>query len=210
MIARFVAIVPPLLGITPEPQQQAVLDVIPGCPRNSSWWNEKRDLYNLLRKFRACEATDERDRIFALLGMSTDAYNTPFLQANYEKYSSEVVRNTISFLLSPLSLGEDGTFPNWGIQELLQKLDSLANELFILAAKEGKQAILELLAERKDFDVNWRDEYSRTPLWSAASSGCTAIVQRVIDLGADVNAKDSMMGETVLHKAAVAGNSAIL
>jgi len=72
-----------LLEITPDPHCQPILDIMPGPLRNSSWWAKKRDLYTLLVKFCKSEATDQRDSIYALLGISSDACDTDFLKANY-------------------------------------------------------------------------------------------------------------------------------
>lgn len=65
--------VPSLLGLQPEPHYQAVLDIMPGLSRQTPWWKDKRDLHTLLKKFRDSEATDKRDIVYALLGISSDA-----------------------------------------------------------------------------------------------------------------------------------------
>jgi len=116
--ARFLAITAALLGTKPNHQQQAVLDIIPGC-RNSSWWDEKRNLSTLLAKFRDCEASDKRDKIYALLGMSTDAW--PHLEIDYGKLSVTVVRDTISFLLSAHQNGLGPLpLPQWDVDKFFR------------------------------------------------------------------------------------------
>jgi hypothetical protein len=63
-----------LLEITPDSHCQPILDIMPGPLRNSSWWAKKRDLYTLLVKFRESKATDPRDSIYALLGISSEMH----------------------------------------------------------------------------------------------------------------------------------------
>lgn len=83
--------VPGLLRLQPDPHCQAVLDIMPGVSRQTSWWKDKRDLYTLLRKFWKSEATDERDIVYALLGISSDTYIGKALLPDYEKPLSQVI-----------------------------------------------------------------------------------------------------------------------
>ncbi|KAH6716510.1 heterokaryon incompatibility protein-domain-containing protein [Leptodontidium sp. MPI-SDFR-AT-0119] len=64
--ASIFALMPSLLEITPDLHCQSIMDIMPGSPRDSSWWAKKRDLYTMLGKFRNSEATDPRDKIYAL------------------------------------------------------------------------------------------------------------------------------------------------
>jgi hypothetical protein len=83
--ASIFALTPSLLEITLDPHCKPILDIMPGPLWNSSWWAKKQDLYTMLVKFRKSEATDPRDSIYALLGISSDACDTDFLKPNYEK-----------------------------------------------------------------------------------------------------------------------------
>jgi hypothetical protein len=83
--ARTFALAPSLIGIKPERHCQAVLDIMPGRLQEESWWSESRDLYNLLLKFRESRASDPRDKVYALLGISSDARNTDSLRPDYTK-----------------------------------------------------------------------------------------------------------------------------
>ena len=103
--ARIFAVMPFLLGIKLDPHCQAVLDILPGASRRESWFHQKRDLRTLLVRFNNSEATDPRDKIFALLGISSDACDARFLQADNSKSEEEVIQCTISFLLSFHKLG---------------------------------------------------------------------------------------------------------
>ncbi|KAH8595442.1 heterokaryon incompatibility protein-domain-containing protein, partial [Bisporella sp. PMI_857] len=96
--ASIFALMPFLLKITPDLHCQSVIDIMPGSLRDSSWWAKKRDLYTMLSKFRNSEATDPRDKIYALLGISSDTCNTDLLKADYGKNIQDVIFNTTSFL----------------------------------------------------------------------------------------------------------------
>ncbi|PON27417.1 hypothetical protein TGAM01_v203798 [Trichoderma gamsii] len=91
-------VIPKLLDIIPDDHCQAVLDVMPGPWRNSSWWNRNQDLYTLLSRFGGSEATEPRDLIYALRGMSSDAKDAPGLYPDYTKSEEELVRDAIIFL----------------------------------------------------------------------------------------------------------------
>lgn len=103
--ARIFTVVPNVIKATVDPHQQAILDIMPGPSRKHSWWVDKRDLYTLLGKFRESQATDPRDLIYALLGISSDAHSTEYLVPDYKKSLEEVVRTTIAFLLELETLG---------------------------------------------------------------------------------------------------------
>jgi len=186
--ARFLAIMPHLLGVKPDTQSQAVLDIIPGCPRNNSWWSQNRELRTLLEKFRACKAGDSRDRIYALLNMSTDTDDTSFPKADYEKDDWEVIHDTLLYLLPFKSLGSAaGGLESWTIENFLGEFHLLVNKVFALAIEHGELLIAKVLVARKDFDKNARDEHGHTPLWWAAKYGHHTLVDILINMGANVN-----------------------
>jgi hypothetical protein len=73
---------------------------MPGLSRKESRWGQKRNLYTLLVKFRESKATDERDIIYALLGISLDACQSNILLPDYTKSLQQVIQDITSFLLS--------------------------------------------------------------------------------------------------------------
>ncbi|KAJ9633664.1 hypothetical protein H2199_009292 [Coniosporium tulheliwenetii] len=89
--ARIFALVPSILKVQPDRHCQAVLDIMPGLSRKESWWSQKRDLRTLLVKFSESEATDPRDMVYALLGISSDACASEVLQADYTKDLHQVL-----------------------------------------------------------------------------------------------------------------------
>ncbi|KAF2730272.1 HET-domain-containing protein [Polyplosphaeria fusca] len=96
--ARLFALAPLLLQMRPEHHCQAVLDIMPGPSRKDSWWSKSRDLYALLLNFRESKASNPRDIVYALLGISSDAHNTDSLRPDYTKGIPDVIRATTLFL----------------------------------------------------------------------------------------------------------------
>ncbi|RSL57249.1 hypothetical protein CEP51_014271 [Fusarium floridanum] len=103
--ARFLALAPWLLGHSIDEQAQAVLDIFPGPSRRWSWWAEERTLGVLLWKFRRCQATDSRDRVYALLGIASDMENQA-IQPDYSKSEQQVLRDTCNYLFDGEQLPE--------------------------------------------------------------------------------------------------------
>jgi hypothetical protein len=100
--ARIFALTPFIAGMVLDPHCQAVLDIMPGPSWKSSWWREKRDLQTLLTKFGKSEASDQRDVIYALLGISSDVSSSDSLKANYERSVQEAIQDTtFSYSASP-------------------------------------------------------------------------------------------------------------
>lgn len=114
--ARTFAQMPALLGIEKvDPHVQAVLDIMPGPLRQKSWWTSNRDLKTLLRKFHSSRASDERDRVYALLGISSDSYCEKVIPPDYGADIYTVVQRTIYYLLFK-DLGPAAPpAPHWGL-----------------------------------------------------------------------------------------------
>jgi len=71
-------------------------------------------------------------------------------------------------------------------------------QIFLEACILGRLKIVKLMTERGWVDVNARSARGRTALHYAARSGRLAVVERLIEVGADVSAKDDD-GNSVLH-----------
>jgi ankyrin repeat protein len=208
--ARIFALTPFLAGIVPDPHCQAVLDIMPGPSRKNSWWTQKRDLQTLLAKFGGSEASDPRDVIYALLGMSSDVSSSDSLKANYEKSVQEAIQDTTFFLLRfPESGYPTHGCPAWTLQEFLENLNSLGNAVLGWAVNMRYEAVVKLLVGRGDVNINMKDKSDWTPLSRAVERGYEAIVPLLIDSGAAVNIKNSK-GEAALHKAALGGQEAVV
>ena len=150
--ARIFALAPLLIGAKLEPHCQAVLDIMPGSSRKESWWSQKRDLYTLLLKFRGSEASDQRDMIYALLGISSDAQDTDNLRADYTKTVQQVVHDATSFLFSLTD------FPYYTMAELFCNFTSLNTiHLSRVAMSCDVNTMADFLEQRGD-DVNITEE----------------------------------------------------
>jgi hypothetical protein len=102
--ARIFAVVPSLMKVTTAPHLQAILDIMPGRSREDSWWSQKRDLRTLLVKFGESNASDPRDNIYALLGLSSDACDSDLLRVDYSKAVHDVTGDAVSFLIRSAAL----------------------------------------------------------------------------------------------------------
>jgi hypothetical protein len=209
--ARAFAQVPSLIGLQPETHCQAVLDIMPGLSRKESWWGQNRNLHTLLVKFRNSEATDERDIIYALLGISSDACKSDILLPDYTKSSQQVIRDTTSFLLPYLN--QDRPLYkclNWRLPEFLQSLDSLSSAVLGSASENGQEAMVKLLLATDEVEVELKDKEGRTSLSRAAKNGHKAVVKLLLEAAkVDVNAKFKD-GQTPLSLAAASGHKAVV
>ncbi|PQE28114.1 ankyrin repeat-containing protein [Rutstroemia sp. NJR-2017a BBW] len=214
--ASIFALIPSLLEITPDLHCQSIIDIMPGSLRDSSWWSKKRDLYTMLGKFRNSEATDPRDKIYALLGISLDIYDTDLLKADYGKDIQDVVFNTVSFLFNFHKLNTRRFF-NWSMPEFLGKLDKLPVEVlkcamdtgYKWALQEGHEVIVKLLLD-KGAEIETKSTSGQTPLLWAAMNGNEAVVKLLLEKGAELEAKDYSYGLTPLSWAVKNGNEAVV
>jgi ankyrin repeat protein len=207
--ASIFARTPSLLKIDPEDHCKSVLEIMPGPLRYSSWWAEKRDLYTLLDKFRGSDATKPHDKIYALLGISSDADNPSFPKANYEESIQDVVFNTSLFLLKLNDLNSPVCrFFDWTLPEFLRKLNVLATEVLLHAANTGHEAIVKLLLKTKA-DIELKDSTNRTLLSQAAENGHEAVVKLLLNAKANIESKDRS-NWTPLSRAAKNGQEAIV
>ncbi|KAJ1324021.1 hypothetical protein MN608_10080 [Microdochium nivale] len=70
---------------------------MPTTSRARSWFATNRDLHSLLGMFHHFEATENQDRIYALLGICAEpADGKKVISIDYDKSESEVVRDTVA------------------------------------------------------------------------------------------------------------------
>ncbi|ELQ44800.1 hypothetical protein OOU_Y34scaffold00050g16 [Pyricularia oryzae Y34] len=118
-------LVPQLFDFEVPEGTQAVLDLLPGPLRMTSWWNNARDLRTLMDKFgSSCKASDERDKVYALLGLASDA---PSLQPDYDVDTRVVIERTIAYLMANRGVtGRAGLWtrhlPQWTMDQFLEEL----------------------------------------------------------------------------------------
>jgi alkylhydroperoxidase family enzyme len=128
--ANIFAQAPSLMGVEPEPHCQAILDILPETSRSRSWWGQERDLCMLLCKFQASKATDERDKIYALLGLSSNPLDINSINVDYQQPAYKVIQKTITYLMqsTPISISE--------ILNLMDSFVTLDTIFFVPTARE--------------------------------------------------------------------------
>jgi len=194
------ALAPSIFQETPDAQCQAVLDIMPGLSRRNSWWNEKRDLLTLMRKFKGSMASEPRDRVFALLGISADTANE-HISADYGKTETELVQDIASFLLSDSM--EDTSSVQWtmSINSLFALLDRFDNDfvdamliLGNLPSKSPPNPSLNLNSPNNSRGMR--------PLIEAVFAGDKGFISMLIKCSQiNINARDRL-GKTALSLAA--------
>ncbi|KAF6784015.1 ankyrin repeat and sam domain containing protein 6 [Colletotrichum sojae] len=97
--AKAFAMAPTLLDIRPSNQCQAVIDIMPGPNRKPPGRAQKTNICSLLWKFRESQASDPRDRLYALLGLASDLRGKEgSIVADYTKSEEAVAERIFSYL----------------------------------------------------------------------------------------------------------------
>jgi ankyrin repeat protein len=204
---RIFAVTLTLVAVTPNVHCQAVLDIMPGFSRRYSWWAENRDLRTLLSKFKKSQASDPRDNIYALLGISTDNWQNSILVPDYNKSEENVIHDSIAYLLYPYDRESSmAVMLKWTMYEFLDRIDALESEVLHWAAENGHEAVVKLLLDTEN--VNSQDHFGRTPLLWAAMKGHEAVVKLLLNTE-NVNSQDQH-GRTSLSWAAENGHEAVV
>lgn len=189
-------------GVKPNQHRQAILDLMLGHIQNNSRWTRKYDLHTLLLKFKGSKASDQRDKIYALLGISSDRSTMGFPVPDYEKSEVEVVQDTVAFLLQ-LPLRTNGTSYASALtldefMHHLEDLEYMADRTCFWAAENGSAAIVECLLNAWKVNLDLENRQYQTSLLRAAENGHTAVVRLLVEVGkANVDVRD-LMGRTPL------------
>jgi ankyrin repeat protein len=202
--ARILALAPRLIGVEPDPHCQSVLDIMPGRSRQDSWWSQKRDFRTILEKFGTSKASDPRDNIYALLGLSSDACDTDLLRADYAKSLKAVFRDTTAFFLQLPELSQTNYAPSCNMSHFLKRLNVLKYEVLLWAQKVKQVHIAMTLVSRADFNMNSHTRNGIAPLLAVLQAQHNSLAQKSFtydhaermmnllsaDNGADWNSKD--------------------
>lgn len=141
---RLFAMLPQIVGSPVSEQCQAVLDIIPGPSNTTSWWVQDRNLCTLLCKFKGSEASDPRDRVYALLGMASDI-NASGIEADYSKEEQMIVQDICVYVYGDKSPA--GISSTTSIHALQSELSTISALLLAdkLRQKVTTHALLEFL-----------------------------------------------------------------
>lgn len=100
-----------------------ILEVMAKSFRLRSWWAQERDLRTLLRKFQGSKATDERDKIYALLGMSSNPLDLEEIIIDYRRPTYSIIHEVLTLLFRPTQSLRSEPF---AVHEMLNLMDSFA------------------------------------------------------------------------------------
>lgn len=106
-------------------------------------------MHTLLLKFRNSEASEGRDKIYALLAISSDTRENQDLCPDYEKTEQEMVNSTVAFLLGQRQKID----PGWTLLVFLEKLDSLKDSVVEWSTSTGDILIFVQLLHMGDVVV---------------------------------------------------------
>jgi len=131
-----------------HPHCQSILDIMPGRSREESWWSQKRDLQTLLQKFSQSEASDPRDNIYALLGLSSHACDSDLLRADYSKPVHVVMKDTALFILRCPELRHTGFLSGFTMSQFIGNVSSLLEVALRWAHDTKNERLIKLLLTR--------------------------------------------------------------
>ncbi|KAF7929257.1 uncharacterized protein EAE98_005176 [Botrytis deweyae] len=177
---------PALIALKPAVHCQSVLDIMSEISRKESWWAQGQKLHTLLVKFRESEATDDRDKIYALLGMSSDAHRSNILDPKCDKSSQQVIREAVSFMLSERypQLVDDATlyqFLNWNLTKFLDNLEGLEGAILMDAFAGAEKGFLKLFIETDVCQISSRGFHDRIPVHWAIQRDRLTILKILLD-----------------------------
>ncbi|KAK3938481.1 ankyrin repeat-containing domain protein [Diplogelasinospora grovesii] len=199
------ALMPPLLGLEVDILTQAVLDIFPGPSRKNSWWSDRRDLHILLNKFATSQATEGRDKVFALLGISSDARKSGVFPPNCTRSLEEVCRDTLCFLLFKKVLPSSIIIlPSLDLRTLVSYLDNIP-ELASLVTKWAVRNRHQLTAAFL-MEVGGYTAPDGTLAYMTEHEGNNMLISYFLARNAIDNRALNGSGETALNIAARKGN----
>ncbi|KAI9650422.1 hypothetical protein NHQ30_000436 [Ciborinia camelliae] len=192
---------PALIDLPSISHCQSVLDIMPGPWRDTSWWADDQKLQTLLEKFRESEATEDRDMIYALVGISSDARESDILNPRWDKSLRQVIQDAVLFMMykkypcmrHDASLYE---FLDWTLPTFKQDIPNLTRAIFRDAVLNRQEELLKLLLATGEVDVFSSDIDGQTPFQWAVYRGEQTIAQLLLDNGADPEVK--LEGSTLL------------
>lgn len=190
---RVLALAPSLTSVKPGRQRQAVLDLMPGSSKRNSWWQEPRDLLSLLQRFQACQASEARDRFYALYGLCSDKKLFDHLTPDYRSSDMDVVTSMVYYLFGLNTLDYFDLPSYMTISSFMQDIDRLEETIW------------------KKFDENSQArEIAISPLQVAAERKSGAVAALTFLLKSDNHRSLSVTEATVLAAVSNPGYSSTL
>lgn len=209
------AVMSTLLEARPETHEQAVLDIMPGSSRKYSWWVESRDLCTLLSKFCKAKASDPRDIIYALLGISSDAYDTDALRPDYSKSLEDVINATVTFFLNRNTENGDKKKPSPLWKYPAKDSFSQDSKVLLEASSCEQQLVGALRGQNVDYQgpmwsFKHKNFYEQTILaWAVQENHAHTVKRLLKSPQINVNTQD-WLSRTPLHLAVENGSEGIV
>ncbi|KAL8281671.1 hypothetical protein RB600_005212 [Gaeumannomyces tritici] len=214
------ALMPGLLRVEVPELTRAVLDVMPGPLRNeeTSWWKDGRDLFTMLRKFGGSASSRAHDRIYALLGISSDPN---IIKPKYQAAEHEAVEDVLKLaVLEHGNLPEHVRFPQWSVDELITNLrpgdhlegEDIEQRLLLWAVRSHEKGLAEhLLGRQSRFLIPNGTKRPPQPILhllaeTPGSHGLVRAFARRKGTSLDFNCRFGCPGETALQCALRNGN----
>lgn len=119
------ALLPRVMDVKVSQQCQAVLDIMPHPVTSPTSRDQNRNLCGLLYKFRGCQATDPRDRVYALLGMAVDMQESG-IRSDYAKDEQMLMQELYAYIFG--KKWPAVKTPASSIQEFQQKLPYVSRD----------------------------------------------------------------------------------
>jgi hypothetical protein len=151
---RLFGLTPLLLEIKPSTHCQSVLDIMPSPWRKTSWWSQGQNFRTLLLNFGDSEATESRDLVYALRGMSSDARGINTLFPDYEKAEEYLIRDVVQFT-EHCELGDLGlAVPPLTIRDLIKCLRDRDLSRCMALVESSLPQDMEMLLKKPEVRIN--------------------------------------------------------
>lgn len=214
------AVLPSLVGLKPETQSQAILDIMPlKNKKRRGDWIQRADLKTLLVKFQDSQCREKKDYIYALLGIASDGH---CIKPDYGIKDEVVFTNTIAYLLFSTTVDHaDYPLPNdrSALLQALNDRNGLAHHILMWAISKRHYLTAMRILEFDNIPLdlnkcgNAKDAgLGKTPLAFLAERGDPSseeVIKKILSFSdADVNFK--MNGQTALHLAIKHGHSEVV
>ncbi|KAK1469599.1 hypothetical protein CMEL01_01366 [Colletotrichum melonis] len=162
--AKVFAISISLSGIKLDNQVAALMSFLPGPTRKFSQWAQEPNICTLLWKFRESQASDPRDRFYALLGLASDTkIKKKEIVADYTKTEESLVEEVVTYIFGDQVRRHSCTLTKMAqVQEMIPKLSAIALEKLVFSGVG--LAEVQNLVQRQNSTV-WLSEAPITYAW---------------------------------------------
>jgi ankyrin repeat protein len=183
---RIFAVTASMLEMKTEHHCQAILDIMPGPSRETSWWAGQRDLRTLVYKFRKSKRSDPRDAIYSLLGISSDKKVANFPTPDYSESERTLIFKTLTYFVRFDGIKVTrNDLPWWRLDHFLEDMPWLESEIFKWMVVQGRMDVPKMLLDTDQTKNNSRDRHGSTLLEWATREKQEKTLKLLQDSGED-------------------------